>query len=79
MSQYQTNVEFVTEIMEFSRYGALAQAFVIEALHLYAGDVAAADPRAFDSAGLSGSAWVGVAKEILAKADGKYGQRRTHV
>lgn len=79
MSQYQTNVEFVSELMEFSRYGALAQAFMIEALHRYAGEVAAADPRAFDSAGLSGNAWVGVAKEILAKTDGKYGQRRAPV
>lgn len=31
----QTNVEFITDLMDFSRSGALMQAFVIEAIGKY--------------------------------------------
>lgn len=72
-----TNVEFVTDLMEFSRYGALAQVFVIEALRRYAFQVSIADPKLLDSPGLSGAAWVAVGKEIDAKLAAKYGPRRT--
>ncbi|WP_428840874.1 hypothetical protein [Comamonas kerstersii] len=72
--QQMTNVEFVADIMEFSRYGALAQAFVIEALQRHAERIAAANPKAMDSPGLSGSAWVGVAREIRTKLVIKYGE-----
>lgn len=72
-----TNVEFVTDLMEFSRYGALAQVFVIEALRRYAFQVSIADPKRLDSPGLSGAAWVGVGQEIDAKLATKYGPHRT--
>jgi hypothetical protein len=65
--QRRTNVEFVRDLMEFSPYGALVQAFVLEALSRYADQVADADPAQFDSALLSGHAWVGVARDIKAK------------
>jgi len=68
-----TNVDYLTELLEFSRFGALAQAFVIEAVHRYAAKVAAADPKDLESPGLSGAAWVGVAKEIDTKLVDKYG------
>lgn len=73
-----TNVDYVTEIMEFSRFGALSQAFVIEAITRYAKAVAVASPEDLDSHGLSGAAWVGVSKEINAKLTLKYGTREAH-
>jgi len=63
----QTNEQFLTEIMRFSRYGALSQAFVMEALSRYAEEVSKADPKSCDTPMLSGAAWVGVAKEIRDK------------
>jgi len=72
--QQMTNVEFVADIMEFSRYGALAQAFVIDALQRHAERIAAANPKDLDSPGLCGNAWVGVAREIRTKLAIKYGE-----
>lgn len=68
----QSNVEFVTDIMEFSNYGALSQMFVIEALRNWSERVAAADPTKMETGFISGAAWVGVAKEIKAKLEEKY-------
>jgi hypothetical protein len=63
----ETNVEFVTRMMEFSNYGALAQLFILDALDKWSKKVAAADPADIGSPLISGHAWVGVAKEIQAK------------
>lgn len=68
-NQPETNVEFVTRIMEFSNYGALAQIFVIEALRRWSDIIAEADPAAVDTPMIAGHAWVGVAKEIKAKLE----------
>lgn len=62
-----TNVELVTEIMEYSERGALIQAFVIEALCNYSERVKAAGPSKFDNMLMSGEAWVGCAEEVLTK------------
>lgn len=67
-----TNVEAVTELMEFSRYGALAQAFVMDALAKHSQAVADADLAALASmeGGLvSPAAWQGVAREIAEKLE----------
>ncbi|WP_185732926.1 hypothetical protein [Burkholderia seminalis] len=40
MTQRMTNLECLTDIMEFSRYGALAQAFVMDALSKHAEHIA---------------------------------------
>jgi hypothetical protein len=62
-----TNVEFVTELMEFSAHGALIQAFVLQALQQYAQRVAAMDPQALDTPMVSGHAWHGCAVEVRDK------------
>ena len=62
-----TNVEFVTELMEFSTHGALVQAFVMQALEQYARRVAETDPEALDTPMVSGHAWHGCALEVLRK------------
>lgn len=67
----KTNVEAITELMEFSKYGALAQMFVIDALTRHAEAVMEAPDSAFESmAGfIAPQAWRGVAKEIKEKLD----------
>lgn len=74
MAKMESNVDVVKRIMEFSRFGALSQVFVIEAISKYAAACAAADPKVFDSPLLNGAAWVGVAKEINGVMSEKYGR-----
>lgn len=62
-----TNVEFVTELMEYSAHGALIQAFVMQALEQYAKRVAAMDPQVLDTPMVSGHAWHGCAVEVRDK------------
>lgn len=69
-----TNVEFVTELMEFSAHGALIQAFVMQALEQYAQRVAAMDPDALETPMLSGRAWHGCAVEVRDKLAGRLGR-----
>lgn len=54
-----TNVEFVTELMEFSAHGALIQAFVMQAL---------------DTPMVSGHAWHGCAVEVRDKLARRLGR-----
>lgn len=77
--QRPTNVEAITEIMEFSRYGALAQMFVMDALSKQARAVADAPPESFTGEAwekglISGPAWQAVAREIADKLDKHLGQ-----
>lgn len=75
MTERKTNVEVVTDLMEFSRYGAVAQLFVMDALSKQAKLVAHAPDEAF--AGMKGFispvAWQGAAREILGKLDAHLG------
>jgi hypothetical protein len=61
----KTNVEFVTDLMEFSRFGALAQLFIIDALDKWSKIVADAPP--IEHPMVNGTAWKGVAAEIQRK------------
>ncbi|GAB9152791.1 hypothetical protein [Bradyrhizobium diazoefficiens] len=71
MAQRKDNVAFVKELMTHSRYGALAQLFVIDALSKWADKISSVEPAAVESPMISGEAWVGVAKEIKDKIDGR--------
>lgn len=75
--QHMTNVEFVTNVMEFSNFGPMAQLFVMEAISKYAEQVANAPEEAFESmkGGLiNPDAWQGVAREIHNKVQAHYGK-----
>lgn len=66
------NVEFVTEMMEHSKFGPLAQAFVIEAISRYAEQVAASKPENYGQTSFfSPESWIGVGKEIAEKMDAR--------
>lgn len=56
MPKHETNVEFVTRMMEFCPTGALSQAFIIEAIGRYA-KLVAENPPIPDTDFLSGEAW----------------------
>lgn len=69
-----TNLECLTEIMTFSRYGALAQAFVMDALSKHAERVATVPlDKLQEQFGvhplISVEAWQGVAREIHDKLE----------
>ncbi len=62
-----TNVEFITELMEFSNNGPLIQAYVLEALRIYSVDVIKHQDDIPEDGFVSRKAWVGCAEEVLAK------------
>lgn len=67
-----TNQEVVAHIMTHSRFGALSEMFVIEAIRSYSDTVASA-PSVQGNAFIDGEAWQGFAKEIKETMDEKYG------
>jgi hypothetical protein len=62
-----TNIEKVTHIMSYSRYGALAQMFVMDALHKWTDLISKASPEQVENGFIYGEAWIGVAREIQSK------------
>lgn len=68
MRKPKTNVETVKNLMEFSKYGPLAQLFVMDALVKQAERVAESTPEDYpENSMVNPEAWIGVAKEILEK------------
>ncbi|WP_334070383.1 hypothetical protein [Burkholderia cepacia] len=72
-----TNLECLTNIMTFSRYGALAQAFVMDALSKHAAHVARMPleelmEKFSDQPIVSAKAWHGVANEIHDKLEAHF-------
>ena len=74
MSERKTNTDCIVELMEFSPTGAIAQAFILEAIRRYAKAVAAADPAKLDTGYISGEAWVATAKHIVKELRAQYGE-----
>ncbi|MDN7537064.1 hypothetical protein [Burkholderia cenocepacia] len=76
MKSPATNVELITQLMNVSQYGALAQAFVIDALTKHAEAVAAlTDDEVAEldkNSAVHMPAWRGVAREIKQKMDEFY-------
>jgi len=66
-----TNIEKVHHIMSYSRYGALAQIFVMDALHKWTDIISNATAAQVGNGFVDGNAWIGVAREIQStlKAD----------
>ena len=63
----KTNVQHIKHIMEFSRHGALMQAFVIDALIKHSQEVIKSEgplTEKMKDGFVSGEAWVGCAKEL---------------
>lgn len=70
----QTNVEFLSELMEFSRFGAMVQFFVIEALRHRVAEVANyPHPEHYSTGAFDGSYWQEIAKDLDRQLTEKYG------
>lgn len=65
----KTNLSIVTDIMDFSRYGALSQAFVMVALESYSAAVAAGTEDEVSNGLIPSGVWKGVAEEVLGKLE----------
>lgn len=68
----KSNVEIITDLMEFSNFGALAQVFVMDALSKQAHHVINATPDELAAMGggiIPPDVWQGVAKEIFDKLE----------
>lgn len=72
----KSNVRTVKGIMENSKYGAIAEMFVIDVLMKQSELIAKQDPKKIDSGFVNGEAWVGVAKEIALKLEEAYGSKQ---
>ena len=59
-----TNLELVTDMMSFSRAGALKEAFILEAIRVYSGQSLEAEPWP-ENGFISQAAWKQCATECL--------------
>lgn len=69
-TEHKSNIEVITEIMEFSRCGALAQLFIMDTVCRHAERVAAApldDLKSMEGGLISPAAWKATAAEIAGK------------
>lgn len=73
MSPPTPNTEFVTDLMDFSRCGPLAQVFILDAIGKHAGRIASARPQDVDHPLIAGAAWIAAAREIRDRIDEAYG------
>lgn len=71
--RFESNEEFMHRIMTVSRYGGLAQAFVIEALSRYAEEVASSPVQAHGFINMT--TWKDIALDIQDQLAKKYGVR----
>lgn len=75
MAKRKNNVEIITEIMDFSRAGPMAQMFIVESIRKYAGQVADSADELIEQMKdgfVSGEAWVHTAKIVVAELDAAY-------
>ena len=77
-----TNIDLVVDLMNYSKFGALSQVFIMEAITRYAEQMAQATPEQLTpkapedgqegiSMGFPAQAWIGVAKDIQARLEAR--------
>ena len=59
----RTNIQFVNDMMNYSNYGALKQAFILEAIREYA-NKHVLNEDAWDNGFVDATTWKGIAEEI---------------
>jgi hypothetical protein len=72
----KTNVEFVTDLMEYNRFGAMAQLVILEAIERYVDGVIDNEAdvlKGMEGTMIHGPAWVGTCKEIKRKLEERRG------
>lgn len=71
MGKRSTNVEFITELMEWPDTGPLMQAFVLEAIWEYAMQVTT-NPPPPDNGFINWESWLACAEEALTKLQARH-------
>ena len=66
-----TNVEFITDLMEFSDNGPMIQVYVLEALRLYSDSVVQNQDQIPEDGFISRRIWVSCAEEVLKKLEAR--------
>lgn len=64
MSKVITNIERISRMMSYSHYGSMKQAFIMEAIRVYAEQQIEAEPWS-ESGFLNQDTWKGIARECL--------------
>ena len=73
----KTNEDLVSDLMNYSPYGALCQAFITQAIENYCDTVIKWEPTEADERGfVSPTAWKGVATDIKKRMDEFYNRKR---
>jgi hypothetical protein len=76
MQERLTNEEFVSKLMSFSAYGALTQAFVIEAIRYYSEKVSSTpEPQDDKEAVINPVIWHKIAVDINKALEEQYGNK----
>ncbi len=65
MKKRETNIEFITRLMDFSNQGALMQMFILQAVIYYSQKVEETDVSVFENTLVNGEAWKRCATECL--------------
>lgn len=74
-TKLQCNEDLVSDLMNYSPYGGLGQAFIMYAIAEYAKQVIAADPATSPGEGLFNSeTWVSIAKDVQTRCAAFYGR-----
>ncbi len=69
-----SNEDLVLDLLKFSKFGAMGQVFIVEAIRSYADDMAARDPATVGNGLVAGQAWVDIAKDVQARCGAFYGR-----
>jgi hypothetical protein len=73
MAKRKSNTEFLVDVMDFSRHGALMQVFILDGLAKWAEQVAASTPADYPKfTGVHPESWIACGKELKAKLDERY-------
>jgi hypothetical protein len=76
MAKRQTNVQFLTQLMEYSNFGAMSQVFIMDAIQKHAKHVSSIPlddlRKQFGESMVSADSWHGVAIEIKDKFEEHY-------
>lgn len=67
----ETNLDLVKDLMHYSPYGALCQAFIIEGIYKYCDTVIKENPLTENSF-VDHKAWLGIANDIKTRMDSFY-------
>lgn len=77
-ARMRTNVEMVTEMMEFSDYGALSQVFIMSAIQSYAKTISSGErPTEAGDSIISNQGWFDVAVDTLKRLEGMIKENNT--